>query len=291
MEVLYFLAGISVVGIAVVFWLIKKEKNSEGKLFAKGQEKEEILAREFVSSVEEGPSFQEAAGGEEIKLSAGEEKKIEREIELMAQLDEMKEQNKNLDTLFKEKSSILEKTEELLESELRNRKEFNKLKDILEKELKESKDKSRELHVELSAVRAESEGYQRRVGLLEEKVAGLEKQIIQKDDEVINLTKRLQTFASPTTAATPPQFEAPGSETVVLQEKAPSTEEPLAPEEERVSGVIQETDKNKSGQPPLAVEEGNASLGESTTGFLDLSRYEEGKSDALGDQEKNSQNI
>jgi hypothetical protein len=346
--VLYFLTGISVVGIAAVFWLIKNEQNTEGVslpdlnprvgmgispplqghkplanllnkfgigkgagqtsedktpqspdafplgvLFAKGQKKEEIPVREFASLAEERPSFSETAGGEEIKLSAGEEKKIEREIDLMAQLDEIKEQNKNLAKLFKEKSSTLEKAEESLENELRNRKEFNKLKDILEKELKESKDTSRELQMELSGIKAESESYQRRVGLLEEKVTGLEKQIIQKDDEVANLIKRLQTFAGPTTAATHPQVEAPRGEAVVARGES------LAPKEEQSPVVTPETDKDDPGHlPPLPVEEGNASpevlLEESAPGFPDLSRSGEAKPDVSGDQgnnqEQNNQN-
>ncbi len=315
MGVLYFLVGISVVGVAAVFWLIKNEQNAEGvplkdlepsvdpavipaskpmsllnllnkfsfgkktgetpeseilqhpdsfplgNLFAKEQKKEEFQVQGVVPLVEAESSLSKGIG-EELKLSVVEEKKIDHEIELMAQLDEIKEQNKNLDRLFKEKSAALEKAEASLENELRNRKEFNKVKDILEKELKESKDRSRELQMELGSAKAESDNYQKRVNELAEKVAELERQVIQRNDEVANLTKRLQTFASPATAATPPRPEGPKAGDVVAS---------------------QETVK------PQPHESSVPSSGESTPGIIDLSRLKEEKPEASGDDGKNSQ--
>lgn len=248
-----------------------------GNLFAKEHQKEEPSAREFVSSAEVGTPL--AGGvGEEVKLSADEEKKIDREIELMAQLDEIKEQNKNLDRLFKEKSAALEKAEESLENELRNRKEFNKVKDILEKELKESRDKSRDLQVELGAAKAESENYQKRVNVLAEKVAELERQVIQRGDEVANLTKRLQTFASPATAATPPQAEKPEIKTVIPQETVPLVGDPLLPKD---------SIKPQPYEPPVKSNE------EPTPGIIDLSGLKELKEEKTETSEgegKDSQN-
>ena len=88
--------------------------------------------------VKESPTF-------EPSLSQEEEKKIEKEIELTSDLNELKEKYTNLEKLFDEKSQIAEKSKESLDYELKNRKEFNKVKDLLEKELKDIRDKSKNL--------------------------------------------------------------------------------------------------------------------------------------------------
>lgn len=124
-------------------------------------------------------------------LSMEEEKRIEAEIGLTSQLNELKEKYELLDRLFKEKSSTLEKAEESLQNELKNRKEFNKVKDILEKELKDTKDKARNVQAEMSAFQTEAESYQKRINQLEEKVTKLEKIVITKEDEISDLRKRL----------------------------------------------------------------------------------------------------
>ncbi len=129
--------------------------------------------------------------------------KIDKEIELTSQLNELKQKYETLDKLLKEKSSLLERNEEALQNELKNRKDFNKVKDILEKELKETKERARGLQVELTDAMAASEGHKKRITQIEEKTTKLQKTILEKDDEINNLLKRLQTFASPSTAATP----------------------------------------------------------------------------------------
>ncbi len=124
-------------------------------------------------------------------LSMEEEKRVEAEIGLTSQLNELKKKYELLDRLFKEKSSALERAEESLQNELKNRKEFNKVKDILEKELKDTKDKSRNVQAEMNASQTEAESYQKRTNLLEEKVTKLEKIVITKEDEIIDLRKLL----------------------------------------------------------------------------------------------------
>lgn len=141
----------------------------------------------------------------QVTLSAAEEKKIEQEIDLAARSEEWKGKYERLDKLFNEKSAALTRSEESLQNELSNRKEFNKLKDMLERELREAKDKARNVQVELSTAKTEAEGSKKRIAQLEEKITKMEKTILQKDDEVADLAKRLQAAASipPVTAAAP----------------------------------------------------------------------------------------
>lgn len=113
----------------------------------------------------------------QVTLSAAEEKKIEQEIDLAARIEEWKEKYERLDKLFNEKSAALTKSEEFLQNELSNRKEFNKLKDMLEKELREAKDKARNVQVELSVAKTEAEGSKKRIAQLEEKIIKMEKAI------------------------------------------------------------------------------------------------------------------
>ncbi len=166
----------------------------------------------------------------EGKLTSSEEEKIDKEIELTSQLNELKEKHETLDKLFKEKSAALEKSEEALQNELKNRKEFNKVKDILEKELKETKDKARSLQVDLNNAGTEAEGHKSRVNQLEERVTKLQKTILEKDDEINNLLKRLQTFASPGTPSTPINIKQP-AQAPQAQEAAPQQPPAASPPE------------------------------------------------------------
>lgn len=257
MILFYALVGCSVVGIAAVFWLLKKDVdsttkalpnlNSEGTTetdeivappplnkaalsplsvllekfpfilkFLKKEPKQNKEPRAILTGLPEEEnkltikghpisSMHEPSAGtasiiagssgrkehEIPTLSMEEEKKIEAEIGLTSQLNELKEKYDLLDRLFKEKSSALEKAEESLQNELKNRKEFNKVKDILEKELKDTKDKARNVQAEMSAFQTEAENYQKRINQLEEKVTKLEKIVITKEDEISDLRKRL----------------------------------------------------------------------------------------------------
>ncbi|MBF0533200.1 MAG: hypothetical protein HQL23_08945 [Candidatus Omnitrophica bacterium] len=116
-------------------------------------------------------------------LSSSEQASIAKEVEMMSELAELREKYERLDQIFAERSRELETTKEALENEVRNRKDFNKVKDLLEKELHDSKDKNRMIHVKCVAAETEAEGYKKRIAQLEEKVARLEKNILEKEQE------------------------------------------------------------------------------------------------------------
>ena len=175
-------------------------------------------------------------------LSAAEEKKIEQEIDLAAQIEEWKGKYERLDKIFNEKSAALARAEESLQNELSNRKEFNKLKDMLEKELREAKDKTRGVQVELSAVKTEAEGTEKRVAQFEEKVAKMEKALLGKDDEIADLNRRLKAA----TGALPVVAAASEPDLPVIVADLPSATTQVAPE---VSGQPVEVP-----QPPAVPE-------------------------------------
>jgi len=141
-------------------------------------------------------------------------------LNLSAELDELKKKYERLDALLKEKTSQLEESQKSLDTELRTRKEFNKVKDILEGEIKDLKDKMRSAQSERDSAKTESEGHRKRAEQSEEKISRLEKDLQQKEDKITELVKRLQTFASPATASTPPTVEKP------RREEAPLLPEP-----------------------------------------------------------------
>lgn len=163
------------------------------------------------------------------QLNNEEIRKIEVEIDLSTELNELKTRHERLEKIFQERNSEFEKNQEELNNELKNRKEFNKIKDLLEKELKDAKNQSRDSQTKLNLVMAEMEGHKKRNTVLEEKVTRLEKDILKKEEEIDTLVKRLQTFASPTTSITPPKRDLPGETTppteTVISEPPASTEE------------------------------------------------------------------
>lgn len=275
MILFYIVVILSVIGVAAVFWLLKKEEASSGEplrdfnpeetlpeaaplaggkppasplsgitsVFSQMMEKFNPAKK---AALQEEPSAdkEETASGTasittsepagtvvEDLLSAEEKKQIETEMDLTAQLSALQEKYDQLDKLFKEKSQALEAAEESVQNELKNRKEFNKVKDLLEKELKDTKDKARNTQVELTS---------------------LEKNILAKDDEINNLVKRLQTFASPATAAVPPA--APPAQSPQPQESVPSqapTEAQPAPQpskplqkEKKVIEIVEPNEQN-----------------------------------------------
>lgn len=244
MNIFFILTGASVVGIVIVFWLLKnddkpslrdlgapmptvnppetpgaKKPSLLAGLFAKfRKEKKEAAAIVPLSGAadlgekssvvyRDQPEAEPAAPP--VVLSAGEEKKIEQEIDFTAQINEWQGKYERLDQLFNEKSAALEKSEESLRNELSNRKEFNKLKDMLEKELRGAKDKARGIQVELNAARTEAEGNRKRIAQLEDKVTTMEKVIRGKDNEIAVLNKRLQAVASVPSVAAAPELGAP----------------------------------------------------------------------------------
>ena len=196
----------------------------------------------------------------QVVLSAAEEKKIEQEIDLAAQIEEWKGKHERLDKLFNEKSAALAKFEESLKAELNNRKEFNKIKDILEKDLREARDKTRSVQMELNTAKTEAEGNKKKAAQLEEKITKMEKALLGKDDEIAALNKRLPAAASaPPVAAAPepgappeppvaPAIpEAPAAPVAVVPAEPPAASHPEKPELEQRKGA---------GEPEQPKEEG-----------------------------------
>jgi len=173
---------------------------------------------------------------EEITLSNEEEKKIEKEVEITAELSELKEKYDKLDALFNEKSTELENTKNSLDHELENRKDFNKVKDLLEKEMKDSKDKTRNIEVELNNALSESDRNKKRGDQLEEKTTQLEKNLLQKEDEIGDLIKRVQTFAAPPASPPPPPADD-------KKEDAGQDQPPSSIDETKVTPPPQEEEK------------------------------------------------
>ena len=171
---------------------------------------------------------------EEEVISKEEEENIRKEIELSSELSELKDKYDKLEALFSEKSTEFEKTKKSLDHELENRKEFNKVKDLLEKELKESKDKARNAQGELNNAQTENENQKKRTEQLEEKSNKLEKDLLKKEDKIDDLVKRMQAFASPSTAAIPPQIEEKGEE--VKTEETPQKDQTSSRDEPTQKG-------------------------------------------------------
>ncbi len=183
-----------------------KETVSPDKFFQKPNEPKELRLKPILETPQTGTAAMKAALSSVtpspqpppsiVSVSKEMEEKIEKEIHLTTQLDELKEKFERTEKLFTEKSKELEKSQVLLDSELKNKREFNKVKDLLEKELADTRDRIRKVQVEFTSTKTESESYKKRINQLEEKVTKLEKELLKKDDEVDDLTKRLQTAAS-----------------------------------------------------------------------------------------------
>lgn len=101
--------------------------------------------------------------------------------ELQNEHKELQDKLSKLEELFVEKSSTLEKSEKSLTNELKNQKEFNKIKDFLEKELKEAKEKAKGLQGEIAAAQTESSTHLKRITILEEKVKKLEVELLSSE--------------------------------------------------------------------------------------------------------------
>ena len=117
------------------------------------------------------------------KISEDEKKVIEKEVQLSFELEELKEKYARLERMLSEKNSELDQTKQFLDSELKAKKEFNKVKDILEKEIKENKDKGLALKSQLNIVKTENENASRQIEQFEEKILSLERELLAKQQE------------------------------------------------------------------------------------------------------------
>ncbi|MBF0521722.1 MAG: hypothetical protein HQL24_01555 [Candidatus Omnitrophica bacterium] len=136
------------------------------------------------------------------------------------------EKYKKMDQLLQEKNKTLETLEQGLNSELRNRQDFDKVKTLLTEELETAKQKTKKAQDGLSAVFKENQEYKEQIAELKQRLNYLEKNLLEKDQEVEELLKRLKqdqqnSFASPINQQTqrPPKIEK--SEDIILTEVNP----------------------------------------------------------------------
>jgi len=112
--------------------------------------------------------------------------------EHMDDFDELQKKYDRLDELLNEKNQDLEKTQESLSRELRNRNEFEKIKNVLEEELMAVKGRSRNFQGEIANISQESENQKKRIFELEEKAESLGQNLLKKEEEVFHSLKKLQ---------------------------------------------------------------------------------------------------
>ncbi len=166
--------------------------------------------------------------------------------ELKNQFDGLKEKHQILVSLHEEKLVALEKAEQALGYEQKNRKDFNKVKDVLEKELKEVKDQSRAFQVAAKNSEMEAQSYQKRVNQLENKVKEVEKEVFVKEDDLKSAQKESQTFKAKISELEKSLLE----ERHQLEEKKQKINELV----EKIKGVGQR-DSGKQNDPRSPVEE------------------------------------
>lgn len=96
----------------------------------------------------------------------------------------LKEKYAKVEAMLTEKTEALEKSEKALAAEIKNKKEFNKVKDLLEKEIKDDKVKYRDLQVQIGTSQMEATSSKNRVNQLEMKVTKLEKTVSDLEHEL-----------------------------------------------------------------------------------------------------------
>ena len=193
MTLFYILVLIMLSGAVAIAWILiaEKKKESPAPLTPKptapqvspkevlgrlGLEDNKTLEKKTAPIAQQPTAITEAAQAQsELSLKYD---------ELLTNHTELKAKYAKVETLFAEKSVNLEKSEKALNNELKNQKEFNKLKDILEKEIKDSKDKISTLQSDLRNAQTESQTQLKRVSQLEEKVKKLEKDVLTSETAI-----------------------------------------------------------------------------------------------------------
>ncbi len=212
MTLFYILLLILLIGFGAIAWVLMTEKKKElpepqiTKTTESQLSPKELLSRLGIENPKldqskpsltdhlNKPAFSSSLSGKQdadiaslLKI-APTTKAIEKESELSLKYDELltqhneqKTQYAKLETLFKEKSAGLEKSEKSLTNELKNQKDFNKIKDILEKEIKDAKEKISSLQSDVLTAQTETQTQLKRVSQLEEKVKKLEIDVLTSE--------------------------------------------------------------------------------------------------------------
>lgn len=169
----------------------------------------------------------------ENSISQEEEKALDKEIDSSLELEDIKDEKQNLDKLMSEKNSALEKAEKSLEYEIKNRKEFNKVKNILEKELRDVKDNTKGVQKELTNANQEMEDYKKKVEQLEEKATNLEKELVEQEKPAPITKEPKEEVSLPDATTDSPEEkislpEEPTTSLIIEESKEPK---PTTPEE------------------------------------------------------------
>lgn len=203
-------------------------------------------------------NIENTKGTATLRLDKSTKKEFAPETELALEVEDLRLKNKDItgklekiDSLLREKSEELEKTRKDLAAELRNRKEFNKIKDILEKELKDLKDRNRISQNEVTASQTETQSNLKRITQLEEKIKKLEKENREREEAL-----------KPGAAGIDQTLSVPSN----IQEKLAQTEELLAEKEKKITALLEIMEKNSQQKILTAKEEGTQSP-DTTTPF------------------------
>lgn len=195
MTLFYILILMLLIGALAIAWILFAEKRKESPPEPKPATGPKISPKELIDrlGLENPPTSgnqpliqeQKTPGPPQINSIAN-PPQIESELslkydELLMENTELKAKYAKIESLFAEKSSSLEKSEKALANEIKNQKEFNKVKDILEKEIKDSKDKISSLQSDLRSAQTDTQTQLKRVSQLEEKVKKLEVEILTSE--------------------------------------------------------------------------------------------------------------
>ncbi len=214
MIIIYFFTFLifATITVGVILWLIKEESNKEAILKNSSESPllkpslspnfnitpEAILKRVNLNLSKEEKLDQNSPDQQKIlknptalTVTESPEERGVKESEFIVKYDELSIDFKELQAKYEklsnildEKNILLEKAEKNLNHEIKNRKDFNKVKDILEKELKEYRDKSKELQSLLQVSQLETQSSNQRNSQLEENITKLEKNLLAKDEEI-----------------------------------------------------------------------------------------------------------
>lgn len=177
---------ILLVGTSFVAWLLFKETKRLNK-------RPSFLDRLNITSLEQQKAKPPAESAP-IQASAP---LVPLNNSLPNEFSEWQEKYEKLEQLLLEKTEELAKQAQAFKATLSAREEFEKVKTILETELKEYKEKNHSLALELSTNHNQIENYKQHTKQLEDYLKSKELVITEKDRQIDELVKRLQTFASP----------------------------------------------------------------------------------------------
>jgi hypothetical protein len=182
---LYFFIGVFIifVGFGVILWLLwreGKQRRLQKVIKSEEPQKEEVnpsalLQRAGLSEVSGIQGLRLDRMGKSFSSTSQDSPSFQIESDMALKLDDLRIQHEDLkkkyhklDQLLQDRMAAHDKAEKNLASELKNRKEFNKIKDLFEKELRDKKDDCRKFQIEVKNAQNEAQSYFKRIDQLEE---------------------------------------------------------------------------------------------------------------------------